>query len=142
MINTDELQMKLEILDRTREGVGGPYLEWLNFKVQATVPGFSADVKWAAMPMELQRFRDELVQMNKMAPDAKAQLKGIEYGVKLLLKLGSRGQIHGEYVISNQYQDPDGPALTGRFSLDQTYLPSIISEVDELLAYPAQVLSP
>lgn len=134
--------MKLEILDRTREGAGGAYLEWLKFKVQATVPGFTADVTWAAMPMEFQRFRDELVQMNKMVPDAKAELKGIESGIKLFLKLGSRGQIQGEYEISNQCQDPDGPALTGRFYLDQTYLPNIISEVDELLAYPAQVLNP
>jgi hypothetical protein len=81
MIDTDELQIRLQILDRTLEGVGGPHLEWLQFKVQAAVPSFTADFKWAAMPMEIQRFRDELVQMDKMAPDTKAELKGIESGL-------------------------------------------------------------
>ena len=67
MIETDELQIKLQIADRTIEGSGGPYLEWLQFRVQAAVPGFTADVKWAAMPMELLKFRDELTLMDKIS---------------------------------------------------------------------------
>lgn len=140
MIETDELQIKFYPVDRTVEGVGGPYLEWLQFKVQAVVPGFTADVKWAAMPMELLKFRDDLVLMDKMVPDAKAELKGAESGVHLLLKLGHRGQIQGEYEITDKYSNPDGSALKGEFTIDQTYLRSAITEVDELLAYPARKL--
>jgi hypothetical protein len=140
MIQTDELQIKLQVVDRTVEGVGGPYLEWIQFKVQAAVPGFSADVKWAAMPTELLKFRDELAQMEKMVPDTKAELKSIESGVMLLLKLGHRGQIQGEYEITEQYSNPDGATLKGAFTIDQTYLRNIITEVDALLAYPARKL--
>jgi len=140
MIETDELQIKLQIADRTIEGSGGPYLEWLQFRVQAAVPGFTADVKWAAMPMELLKFRDELTLMDKMVPDAKAKLKGIESGVTVLLKLGHRGQIQGEYEITDEYSNPNGATLKGEFTIDQSFLRNIIAEVDALLAYPARRL--
>lgn len=140
MIDTDELKMKFQILDRTVEEVGGPYVEWLEFKIEATVPGFTADIKWAAMPMELQTFRDELVRMNNMVPEAKAELKGAEPGLQLLLKLGHRGQVLGEYEITDQYRNFDGPRLNGKFTIDQTFLKYIIAEIDALLTYPARKL--
>jgi hypothetical protein len=140
MIETDELKIKFYPVDRTVEGTGGPYLEWLQFKVQAVAPGFTADIKWAAMPMELLKFRADLVLMDKLVPDAKAELKGVESGVHILLKLGRHGRIHGEYEIAEQYSNPDGAALRGEFTIDQTFLRNILIEIDGLMGYPTRKL--
>lgn len=140
MIDTADFKLIFEIKDRTIEGTGGPYLEWLQLRIQAAVPGFTANIEWAAMPHELESFRKDLVQLNQMATDAKAELKGTEPGVQINLRLDSLGHIKGEYEISDHYRDPAGAVLHGSFKIDQTYRKSLISKIDELLAYPARKL--
>jgi hypothetical protein len=140
MINTSDFRLNLEIKDRTIEGAGGPYMEWLQFRVQAAAPGFTVDVEWAAMPLELESFRKGLVQMRQMTTETKAELKGTEPGLQVTLRLESLGHIQGEYEISNSYRDPAGAILRGSFKLDQTYIKSLIARVEEVLAYPARKL--
>ena len=140
MIDTSDFKLNLEIKDRTTEGAGGPYMEWLLFHVQAVVPGFTADVEWAAMPLELENFRKGVVQMNLMATETKAVLQGTERGLQVTLRLESLGHIQGEYEISADYRDPAGAVLRGSFKLDQTHIKRVLSRIDELLAYPARRL--
>lgn len=138
MIDTSELKLHFDVTDRTIEGSGGPYLEWFQVQVNASTPGFTAEIEWAVMPKEIQIFRDALTQMNKLLPDTIAELKSVEPGIELRLKLGTRGQIDGEFLIANRFHDPEGAVLQGSFGFDQSYLPKIISEVDSLLSYPAR----
>lgn len=141
MINTDGLKLKFNVTDRTIEGSGGPYLEWFQIEINAIVPGFTAEIEWAVMQNELLNFRESLSTMNKLVPGAIAELKSIEPGLQLRLKLGGRGQIDGEYLIANRFRDPEGAILQGSFGLDQSYLPKIMSEVDSLLSYPSRDIS-
>ena len=91
MIDTPELKLHFDVTDRTIEGSGGPYLEWFQVQVNASTPGFTAEIEWAVMPKEIQIFRDALTQMNKLLPDTIAELKSVEPGIELRLQLGIRG---------------------------------------------------
>ena len=138
MIDTSELKLHFDVTDRTIEDSGGPYLEWFQVQVNASTPGFTAEIEWAVMPKKIEIFRDALTQMNKLLPDTIAELKSVEPGIELRLKLGTKGQIDGEFLIANRFRDPEGAVLQGSFGFDQSYLPKIISEVDSLLSYPTR----
>ena len=138
MIDTSELKLHFDVTDRAIEDSGGPYLEWFQVQVNASTPGFTAEIEWAVMPKKIEIFRDALTQMNKLLPDTIAELKSVEPGIELRLKLGTKGQIDGEFLIANRFRDPEGAVLQGSFGFDQSYLPKIISEVDSLLLYPTR----
>jgi len=138
MIETPEFSLHFDVTDRTAEGDGGLYLEWLHLRVDVRVPGFTGKVEWSVMPSELLAFRDALAEMNELVSGASAELKGTEPGVALRLTAATGGCIKGEFLVSDRYRNPESAVLQGTFSLDQSYLPEISAAVDTLLACPAR----
>lgn len=129
-IQSEAFLLRLTPVARRVEGYGGPYLDWIELRVQIEVPGFSASTRWEAMPAELGRFRQQLTQL---PGGSEAELSGAEPGFVLRLKAVALGGILGTFEL--QADPPDGATLQGSFGIDQTYLTDLVRQVDTLMEF-------
>ena len=78
---------------------------------------------------DLERFRDEVAEM-VTALAGEAALEGLEPGIKLIVRMLSRGHVEGVVDIT-----PDHLNQQHRFNVeaDQSYLPALVSSCDAIL---------
>ena len=129
-----DFHLTLTPLEPTTEGSGGPYLDWINLQVSFKTAGLSADFRWDVMPSELQSFGQQLESIHlHPTSEARAMLQSVESG--LLIKIDSRSDGNIIIAYSLQPTPPDGPILKGITGADQSYLPSIINSIDQLIDF-------
>ena len=103
---------------------------WLNVRIVAEAPG--ARVKCSGsllMTTDFAAFRDRLEVLHRTL-QGEARLEGLEPNLKVSLRATSLGHVEAEVEIR-----PDGFESFHRFSysLDQSYLPSLIHGCEEIL---------
>jgi hypothetical protein len=138
-LSVPDLDLIIEATNRTVEGDGGPYLDWIECKVRISVEGFTGGIPWRVMPAELRSFVGGLQGMyDTLTPGTVAVLESVEPGVRLQLTLFTAGHLQGAYDLQN---GPLGPRLSGTFTMDQTYLPDLVAGVCQLLETPGTTLT-
>jgi len=133
----DTPDFKLNVINAVRrvEAAGGPYGDWIHLSLEIIARPFSGTLNWAALFNEFLSFKEQLEKLNKdLNPGDTAKLEGVEPGVQIELVLEKTGEVRGSYSVSTHYTDFDGPLLTGKFEMDQSYLPRIISAIGDLLS--------
>lgn len=120
---------------RVVEGNGGPYFDWITCDINIMVPGIQANIEWIVMPSEVVRFSDGLEEIYRtLQPGSGAILHGAERNFELRLDLMDRGGLRCEYRL--QASAPDGATLMGYFEIDQSYIPKLITDLNQILDFP------
>ncbi|HHL4080857.1 WapI family immunity protein [Burkholderia sola] len=141
IIDTDNFRLQMEPVAARREEPGGPYLEWIDIRIQLTVPGIQAEGQWSVMPDELRQFRQQIRSMQtQLQSGQRADLTSVEPGFELTLRMLDRGAIVGDWRF--QPILPDGACVTGHCGLDQSILPELLQGIESLLSFSGTSHSP
>ena len=133
-INTEDFQLQIEPVSVQIEGSGGPYLEWIDTRINITAPGIQAEGKWSVMPGELRQFQQQIRLMQaQLQPGQSAELTSAEPGFELMLRMLDRGAIMGDWRF--QPTPPDGACITGHCGFDQSFLNEILRGIESLLSF-------
>lgn len=103
---------------------------WLVIRAEMRAPGARVEcVGPILMASDLECFRDGVAEM-VTALAGEATLKGLEPGINLTLRMGSRGHVEGAVDIT-----PDHLNQQHRFNVeaDQSYLPALVLSCDAIL---------
>nr|WP_269506122.1 hypothetical protein [Burkholderia sp. IMCC1007] len=131
----------MEPVAARREEPGGPYLEWIDVRIQLTVPGIQAEGQWRVMPDELRQFRQQIQSMQtQLQSGQRAELAGVEPGFELILETLDRGTIIGDWRF--QPRPPDGAYIKGHCGLDQSFLSELLQGIESLLSFAGTSNSP
>jgi hypothetical protein len=113
---------------------------WLWTRAQMDVPGFRGAYDFQLEQGNLELFRSQLARaVEPKNWPCQAQLSSTDPGVDLVLQVARSGQVAGEYRFCN-YKD-GGATLAGSFAVDQTFLPSLLAQVERSLAELAEPLA-
>ncbi|MBR8060534.1 WapI family immunity protein [Burkholderia dolosa] len=141
IIETDDFRLQMEPVAARREEPGGPYLEWIDVRIQLTVPGIQAEGQWSVMPDELRQFRQQIRSMQtQLQSGQRADLTGVEPGFELTLRTLDRRAIVGDWRF--QPAPPDGACITGHCGLDQSFLSELLQGIESLLSFSGTSNSP
>ncbi|AZQ51840.1 WapI family immunity protein [Burkholderia cenocepacia] len=141
IIDTDDFRLQMEPVAARREEPGGPYLEWIDVRIQLTVPGIQAEGQWSVMPGELRQFRQQIQSMQtQLQSGQRADLTSVEPEFELRLRMLDRGAIIGDWRF--QPTLPDGACITGHCGLDQSFLPELLQGIESLLSFSGTSNSP
>ena len=135
-MNISAPHFKLEMNPKTRlvEGNGGPYFDWITCDIDIVVPGIKANIEWIVMPSEIVRFSNGLEEIYRsLQPGSGAILHGAERNFELRVDLMDRGGLRCEYRL--QASAADGATLTGYFEIDQSYIPEMITDLNQILDF-------
>ncbi len=134
VIDTEDFRLRMEPISKRFEEPGGPYLEWIDVRIDMTAPGIRAEGQWSVMPGELLQFQQQVHSMHtQLQPGQKAELKGVEPGFELILRMLERGAIVGEWRF--QPVPPDGACITGHCGLDQSCLYELMQGIESLRSF-------
>ncbi|WP_237707300.1 hypothetical protein [Acidovorax sp. NO-1] len=133
-ISLPDFRIALSPLERKIEGSGGPYFDWIHLQVSFQTAGLTANFQWNVMPGELSSFEKQLrsIYLNPTS-QVSAKLESVEPG--LYMRIDSNGG--GNLIITYSFQPtpPDGPELNGVTGADQSFLPTIIAGISEIINF-------
>lgn len=130
-LNAGGLHLVMASIGHRKEGLGGPYLEWIDIKVTVMASGIQAEGFWSVMPDEWRAFVRQLREMQDACKvGLRAELRGVEPNFSMALKMMERGAIIGDWRFQPEM---DGAHVAGPCALDQSYLPSLIQGVEAIL---------
>lgn len=140
-IDTDDFRLQMEPVAARRDEPGGPYLEWIDVRIQLTVPSIQAEGQWSVMPDELRQFRQQIQSIQtQLQAGQRAELTGVEPGFELILRTLDRRAIVGDWRF--QPPPPEGACITGYCGLDQSFLPELLQGIESLLSFRGTRKSP
>ncbi len=140
-IDTDDFRLQMEPVAARRDEPGGPYLEWIDVRIQLTVPSIQAEGQWSVMPDELRQFRQQIQSIQtQLQAGQQAELTGVEPGFELILRTLDRRAIVGDWRF--QPPPPEGACITGYCGLDQSFLPELLQGIESLLSFRGTRKSP
>jgi hypothetical protein len=95
-------------------------------------PGFRGDLDCYLQRADLELFRSQLAYAVQAAHwPCEARLCGLEPGIDVSFRVERTGQVAGGYRF--QSRGVGEATLCGSFRMDQTYLPSLLQQVEEVL---------
>ena len=109
---------------------------WARITIDARVPGFTVHYTgWLRLP-GAESFESRLREMQDgIGNEHEAVLDSVdEPGLLLELKMNRHGHIAGLYRFISERRDGEPTALSGSFDMDQSFLPSMISEISGLIS--------
>jgi hypothetical protein len=108
---------------------------WAEVEVRLSCTGFhGAYVAWIQAE-DVRRFREELADMNQRpGHPSEARLCSAEPDIDIKLKMDTHGRIAGEYTFESDRVNGTPTALAGALEMDQSFLPNLIEQLDELVS--------
>jgi hypothetical protein len=106
--------------------------DWTHVRARVEVPGFFGDFEAWLQGCDIGRFKRELEAMYATIRGT-ATLASNEAEILIVLTAQNLGQIGGSYKLQSEYREGGPTLLSGSFEMDQTYLPSLIRSVSELM---------
>jgi hypothetical protein len=108
---------------------------WCRILALVTVPGFTGKYEAWLQTVDLKRFCEEVTVLHKKVGQvSQARLCSAEPDIDIKLVMDLRGHIQGEYAFESERRDGIPTVLTGRFDMDQSYLPGLLKTTKNLLA--------
>jgi hypothetical protein len=128
-LNADGLQLKLT----PYEQVDCDDEDWANTTVTIQCNGFSGSFVAWIQTGDIRRFQEELTFMYKSVGTAgMARLCGAEPDIDVKLTMDRRGHIVGSYRFESERRDGTPTVLSGKFEMDQSYIPTLTKGLDDL----------
>ena len=108
--------------------------DWVKVSVFVRVAGFEGStISWLQLE-DIRRFSKELrILDTNLGLEKIARLCSAEPDIDIQLKSDKSGRIDGEYHLESERRDGIPTVLSGAFNLDQSYLPSLIKNLKELI---------
>ena len=108
--------------------------DWGQVRVLVSANGFNGNIEAWLQLADLQLFRTE-VQTMYDAPGAiaRAELSSAEPGITLRLDMRPLGSVFGTYAFGSERPEGTPTQLSGTFECDQSYLPSLLQGIAELI---------
>jgi hypothetical protein len=119
---------------------------WMYCNAIVNAPGFRGDLDCYLQRTDLELFRSQLAHAVETSHwPCEARLCGLEPGIDVSFRVERTGQIVGGYRF--QSRGVGEATLCGSFGMDQTFLPSLLQQVEEVLrnlgeAVPAAEVPP
>ena len=127
------LRFTLELETHRVERPVGPYLDWLHCTVRGSAPGFEAQFPWSVTAGELADLAEELAAFQQALPDAGCvSFEGTEPKVAITFAPDSLSHIAATFRFQSDI--PSGAVLAGGFTIDQSYLPGLITSIRSFIA--------
>jgi len=102
--------------------------DWIHCTALAELPGFSVPFSWSVTASQLRSLREDLGRLDRNFPSVE-NVPFRPYDPNIELQFGLT---RGEYVLRPNLTD--GPTISGRFSFDQSYIPTFVRTIDAFLA--------
>lgn len=127
--------LRVEILQRSRPGCAAYWDgNWLDARVRAEIPGFSVACPLSIRSDEIGAFLRELKALYETLK-GQARFRTLEDALLIDLQSDRRG--HLELTARVRYPVGIGATLEFALEMDQTYLPAVIKQIEEImLRYP------
>jgi hypothetical protein len=107
---------------------------WLSAALEIKIPGFHVTFPFELRTDEIESFLDDLLKMNKTLK-GKAILSSLEGFIHFEGRVNRTGTISWEAEV--KYPLKDGVELTFTYSSDQSFLPKLILELQQvMMKYP------
>jgi len=126
-------QLELEVLPVQRAQSDTPYESWCLLRVRVRVPAFVGNFDWHATLDDLSQLAAVLKRLYEtVGQEITLDFDPIEPSVHLTFVTDMAGHIRIKYKFIGQLTF--GPRLSGEGVLDQSFLPQVIKDVEELAA--------
>ena len=113
--------------------LGVSRIEWLHCDVRVSVPSFVGQLRWSVMPAELRGLADDLERLHgRMSKAGSVSFRPSEPNVALDFSPEHTGKISGTFMFNALLGD--GPVLQGPFTIDQSFLPGLVSQLRTFVA--------
>ena len=123
----DGLALKMEAHSRAAAE------DWARVLVESQSNGFHGQFIAWIQTEDLTRFANQLSRMvSDLGRELTASLVSAELDVYLELRSDRRGHINGSYRFESERREGTPTVLSGAFDMDQTYIPRLLAEVQEL----------
>ena len=107
--------------------------DWARVLVESESNGFHGQFIAWIQTEDLTRFSNELSRMvSDLGQELTASWVSAELDVYLELRSDRRGHIKGGYRLESERREGTPTVLSGVFDMDQTYIPRLLAEVQEL----------
>jgi hypothetical protein len=129
-IGTTKTESILVTVNNYERGVTGEYYDdnWVNVKVSIAAGAFTGTFDAAFLTHDFVRFRAELQSLHEKLK-GEAIFSTLEEQLFIKLTVDEVGRI----AVEGMAMDHPGVELKFVFDLDQSYLPKIISDLDEIV---------
>lgn len=131
----DDTKIEVDIMSRSHPDCHDFWDgNWVTSDIKITIPGYIASFIAYLRTDELQDFLNEIKDMNTKLR-GKAILKNLDSYLHFEAKMNRFGKIN--WSIETTFPNGDGAVLTFQFSSDQSHLPLLIKEIEQILiAFP------
>ncbi|MFA5353395.1 MAG: hypothetical protein WC291_04135 [Thermodesulfovibrionales bacterium] len=128
-IHTDGFDLKL-LPARQRDEE-----DWARVLISVSVTGFTGEFEAWIQVEDLRRFSVEMAHLYENAGQGgEARLVSAEPDINVHLRINQRGHIQAVYSFESERIEGVPTVLSGRFEMDQSYLPEVRRSVNELIA--------
>jgi hypothetical protein len=111
-----------------------PYEDWITCQVHVRVLNFAGSFQWQVMAGEIATLATDLEAANRrIGKPTVVRFFPAEPNVGREFAFNELGQIAGKYRFRGERTGFE-PELAGRFAADQTYVASIVAELQSILA--------
>jgi hypothetical protein len=108
--------------------------DWAMVLVESHCNGFNGQFIAWLQTEDLERFSKQLSRIvTDLGQESTATLVSAEPDLELELKLDRRGHIKGSYRLESERRDGIPTSLSGAFDMDQTYIPLLLAQVQQLI---------
>jgi hypothetical protein len=105
---------------------------WMYCNAIVNAPGFRGDLDCHLQRADLEHFRSQLAHAAEAAHwPCEARLCGLEPGIDVSFRVERTGQVAGSYRF--QSRGVGEATLCGSFRMDQTFLPMLLQQIEEVL---------
>ncbi len=133
-LSFDSLDLELTLAERAQSTV--PYEDWCRIVVGVRVPGFSGKFEWSATLGDLRNLQAAFRQLHeKVGTEIELTFEPTEPNIAFVFRSDRLGHVDVEYVFNSILAY--GPRLAGSFGLDQSYLPTLVKEFEQLVVAAA-----
>lgn len=128
-ISVEHFEFELSLRERSQSLEA--YEDWCRLSVQVAVPGFHGSFDWGATLGDLRRL-DESFQLISDLGEKPIDFEPVEPSVRFRFSPTPTGVVRVDYHFQSRLGW--GPSLRGSFEFDQSYVPKLRKDLNELLA--------
>jgi hypothetical protein len=133
-LSFESFELELQVAERSQSSES--YEDWCRLKVRVIVPGFIGNFDWSATVGDLRQLDSLLSQMHEaVGIETSLSYDPLEPSVAFIFRTDAAGHVEAQYSLESRLGW--GPKLTGTFSFDQSYIPSMREHLRELIAVAA-----
>ena len=127
----DGLELGFDLLERAHSTE--PYEDWIRLGVTVKTRTFHGAFDWSITSQDLRTLRDYFSRFyDQVGREQILKFEPVEPNVEFVFRAAGGGNVEVDYKFQGELAW--GPTLTGSCSFDQSHIPEILTQLDDLLA--------